>query len=52
MIPVPIINMITVNMYGHADVWYDRPPGPKYGQSKLMQYRMVDGDPTNLEVVE
>lgn len=52
MIPVPIINMITVNMYGQADVWYPCPPGPEYGRSKFMPYRMVDGDPTRLEVAE
>ena len=48
MIPVPIIMQVQAMWTGRVHVWADDPESwPDY-----LTYRMVDGDPTNLEVVE
>lgn len=55
MIPVPIITAVSLDDDGSAIVWFwhDEPRGARLPDFKLefMEYRMIDNDPTRLEVV-
>lgn len=52
MIPVPIIHWVDMKHTGVVVLWFPLPKRPNSPRLETLIYRMVDGDPSRLEVVE